>query len=97
MSSQNDDDPIVLTQLLLKAGPRAQPPEGVRNAVYAATVAAWQQGLQQRRRKQMQYFALAASITMVALGLVWFMGRNKSWRSRACRLSARTGAANPGR
>jgi ferric-dicitrate binding protein FerR (iron transport regulator) len=73
MNNINDDDTAPLERLLVKAGRRAEPPPETRDAVYVSTLVAWQQTLQVRRQKRQRLFALAASVAVATLGVLWYV------------------------
>jgi hypothetical protein len=68
---RDDADSDAVTQLLARAGPRSQPPERVRDAVYHTALLAWQDAQTERRRAQRRVYAIAASILAVAVTAVW--------------------------
>ena len=67
----DDGDRGSVDNLLQRAGRRAPPPQDVRDAVYAATQAAWRQS--HRQRVRMRHLSMAAAVLLcVGLGsLAW--------------------------
>lgn len=63
--------PDAIAALLRSAGRRREPPPETADAVYVATLLAWQHKVRQRRRLRVA-LALAAGVVALAAGLAWW-------------------------